>query len=1032
MPEYLLEGIRVRFPYEAYECQRVFMAKVIASLKSSTHALLESPTGTGKTLALLCAALAWREHQLQVGLPAIKLENKDADPAAAADDSAKFKIYYASRTHSQLTQVVKELKRAGYAAKTSVVGSREHLCVHPEVRAAPTRGAQSLLCRQKTKARTCSHYVKYEQSNMKLPNEILDIEEIAQYAKTRAGCPYYVARNSLAAAEIVFLPYNYIVDSTARRQQKINLDGAVVIFDEAHNLESACTDASSVVLSELELRQAIEEMKIALTLTPPIDPSGGKKSGGGGNSGLGGLTSGSSESKPVTLSDIKQLFESISSLTEEVVQLPLVSAAGKPPSRTEDGAFLYQLLARHAITWNTVARDIAILDTSSEMIVANSAAVKRSKGALTRLRAILETIFRPEFQHSMLQSMQYYKVHIVQEPVFASTAGPGANLGRPRVQRNVHFWCLHSGVAMRAIQRAGARSVLLASGTLSPMDGFAQEMGLHFPQQLENTHVVDSDQVLVGVVGAGPDGVKLSSVYKMRDNKEYQRALGGTVAQACGVAPEGCLGFFPSYAAMDTLTAAWSQQGVLDLLQRRKTVYKEPRDKSDLVAEVDAFAAAAYAATAQGQEAALESGAARSSTQGAALFGVCRGKISEGIDFADYRGRLALILGIPYPSLADPRIELKRAYLDQAKRSGHGTLTGSDWYTQQAARAVNQAVGRVIRHRYDYGAILLLDDRFGGGSIRNQLSKWLRPYVRTFTSVDQMTGALQVFFDRNEANTRARGLPPPLPPASIGSAVDDSTMGAAAAAAPGGNRGAYRGSSSALAASSLNGPMMIVPIRRQHSGMAASRQLPGSSFPAFRPAPASLPLPPPPALPRRTADALAARYGGSARQASEDSPPDIELDDGAPTSKRRRLDLIGICDTTSAPSPLPLTRFGTQPAGTISINVQPDASKATSSAPLDFKQLARAKMDPGELALFMKMLVDVKRKELTHEQMVEKAWETFERTKCADLFVQFMAFVPKHLKTSWQKRCQAHCTYFHFLFLMFMLTYMLITSSSES
>lgn len=38
-------------------------------------------------------------------------------------------------------------------------------------------------------------------------------------------------------------------------------------------------------------------------------------------------------------------------------------------------------------------------------------------------------------------------------------------------------------------------------------------------------------------------------------------------------------------------------------------------------------------------------------------------------------------------------------------------LTGEEWYVQQAARAVNQAVGRVIRHRHDYGAIIYCDER---------------------------------------------------------------------------------------------------------------------------------------------------------------------------------------------------------------------------------------------------------------------------------------------------------------------------------
>ena len=51
-------------------------------------------------------------------------------------------------------------------------------------------------------------------------------------------------------------------------------------------------------------------------------------------------------------------------------------------------------------------------------------------------------------------------------------------------------------------------------------------------------------------------------------------------------------------------------------------------------------------------------------------------------------------------------------------------------YSQAAMRAVNQAVGRVIRHRNDYGAIILADERFAGGNIQSQLSAWVRPHVQ--------------------------------------------------------------------------------------------------------------------------------------------------------------------------------------------------------------------------------------------------------------------------------------------------------------
>ena len=54
-------GVPVRFPYEPYEQQQMYLQKCIEALQSGCHAVLESPTGTGKTLCLLASVLAYRE-----------------------------------------------------------------------------------------------------------------------------------------------------------------------------------------------------------------------------------------------------------------------------------------------------------------------------------------------------------------------------------------------------------------------------------------------------------------------------------------------------------------------------------------------------------------------------------------------------------------------------------------------------------------------------------------------------------------------------------------------------------------------------------------------------------------------------------------------------------------------------------------------------------------------------------------------------------------------------------------------------------
>lgn len=55
----MLENTPVLFPYEPYKIQVDYMTEVVRSLNNRENGLLQSPTGTGKTLSLLCSTLAW-------------------------------------------------------------------------------------------------------------------------------------------------------------------------------------------------------------------------------------------------------------------------------------------------------------------------------------------------------------------------------------------------------------------------------------------------------------------------------------------------------------------------------------------------------------------------------------------------------------------------------------------------------------------------------------------------------------------------------------------------------------------------------------------------------------------------------------------------------------------------------------------------------------------------------------------------------------------------------------------------------------
>lgn len=84
-------GIPVEFPYQPYGTQLAFMNRVISTLDRSQrdgncHALLESPTGTGKSLSLLCSTIAWQQNRKSKNLQAnLTHSSSKPNPEATTD-----------------------------------------------------------------------------------------------------------------------------------------------------------------------------------------------------------------------------------------------------------------------------------------------------------------------------------------------------------------------------------------------------------------------------------------------------------------------------------------------------------------------------------------------------------------------------------------------------------------------------------------------------------------------------------------------------------------------------------------------------------------------------------------------------------------------------------------------------------------------------------------------------------------------------------------------------------------------------------
>ena len=100
----------------------------------------------------------------------------------------------------------------------------------------------------------------------------------------------------------------------------------------------------------------------------------------------------------------------------------------------------------------------------------------------------------------------------------------------------------------------------------------------------------------------------------------------------------------------------WQLDNMVNEIDKIKPLLKEPKDSSRYQLLMETYYSNIF-----------ESDNGESS--GAILLSVCRGRISEGLDFSDNAARCVIVVGIPYPQMTDPRIVLKKDYLDRKMKN---------------------------------------------------------------------------------------------------------------------------------------------------------------------------------------------------------------------------------------------------------------------------------------------------------------------------------------------------------------------------
>ncbi|KAK0815837.1 ATP-dependent DNA helicase chl1 [Friedmanniomyces endolithicus] len=607
------------------------------------------------------------------------------------------KIYFCSRTHSQLSQFVGELQRVSLppgmppepamSAEVSeplkhlTLGSRKNLCINPKVSKLGSLTAINERCMelQQTSAAVehkCPFLPKKDNEDAVLDfrdhtlAKIRDIEDMVEVGRRLSICPYYASRTVTESAEMVTLPYPLLLQKTAREALGISLRGHIIIIDEAHNLMNAIEGIYSTHISEVQLNRARDSLLVYLQKFR-------------------------NRLKGSNRVFVTQVVRVIDSLLLFVTRLLLTNTTGGTIDADE-------LLCGKGVDQIDLAKLIRYISESKLARKVEGYASHVAQLQKTPIRNTKET--QSEHDVPTLAHIQTFLMTLMNPSkegrFFWSRESDTCILRYMLLDPAVHFQdIVHD-----------ARAVILAGGTMSPMDDYRHQLFPYLPRLVTFScgHLIPPSNLLIRTVATDQAG-PLDFSYKSRSSAMILR-IGQALLDLAPLVHGGLVVFLPSYGSLEQVASCWRKEALLTKLEDIKQVFWDGRTEP---AEAT-FKAYSHAVS--------------TNRKGAILLSVIGGKLSEGINFSDDLGRCVVVVGLPFPNLETPEWKAKMQYLeDKARARGETTGAASREHAENVCmRAVNQAVGRVIRHKDDWAGIVLMDQRYAQKRIREKLPGWIR------------------------------------------------------------------------------------------------------------------------------------------------------------------------------------------------------------------------------------------------------------------------------------------------------------------